>query len=108
MSCGRRAEPQVAQDSILEANVADVGKDATEAAFLGRLQRIEEHIRNNNLRVSIASRIGDAARQKEDISNINEAKKLAFYIFWNVKASHDACAACLAQCSTRRQAQLPK
>lgn len=80
---------QVVADSVLEQHVSDA-RDSKDAAFLGRLQRIEEHIRNNKLRVSIAARIGAASRQKEDISNISEAKKLAFYIFWNVKASHDA------------------
>lgn len=61
----------------------------SETAFLERLHRIEEHIRNNKLRVNLTDKIGAAAKGKEDISNTNEAKKLAFYIFWNVKASHD-------------------
>lgn len=84
-------ELQPAQ-ALLEEHAAipagEQGKGG-DAAFLGRLQRIEEHIRNNKLRVNLTDKIGAAVREKEDISNINEAKKLAFYIFWNVKASHD-------------------
>ena len=79
------------KEAFLEAHAdipeTDSGKG--DAAMLERLHRIEEHIRNNKLRVNLTDKIGAAAREKEDISNINEAKKLAFYIFWNVKSNHD-------------------
>ncbi len=83
---------QTPKDIFLEEHAAlpaaETGKGG-EAAFLERLHRIEEHIRNNKLRVNLTDKIGAAAKGKEDISNTNEAKKLAFYIFWNVKASHE-------------------
>jgi hypothetical protein len=83
---------QHAKDQFLEEHAALPAGEAEkggEAAFMERLQKIEEHIRNNKLRVNLTDKIGAAAKEKEDISNTNEAKKLAFYIFWNVKASHD-------------------
>lgn len=85
-------QSQAVKEPFLEMHAdipdAEQGKGG-QAAFLERLHRIEEHIRNNKLRVNLTDKIGAAAREKEDISNINEAKKLAFYIYWNVKANHD-------------------
>lgn len=88
-----RALLQAPPNAFLEEHAAlpaaASGGKGNDAAFLERLQRIEEHIRNNKLRVNLTDKIGAAARGKEDINNTNEAKKLAFYIFWNVKASHE-------------------
>ena len=89
---GHHVWPQMAQETFLEEHAAlpaaEQGKGG-EAAFLERLHRIEEHVRTNKLRVNLTDRFGAAAQEREDISNIKEAKRLAFYIFWNVKATHD-------------------
>ena len=51
---------------------------------LDRLLRLERHLRNNNLRMTLVDQLrGHAQQDVEDVSNESEAKLLASYIFWN-------------------------
>lgn len=57
-------------------------------SFLDRLHRVEKHLRKNKLKLTLTERLG-AARKADDVSSQAEAKKLAFYLFWNCKSSFE-------------------
>ena len=46
--------------------------------------QVEKHIRKNNLTVTFTDQMGQA-KHSEAVTGEKEAKKLAFYLFWNVK-----------------------
>lgn len=46
--------------------------------------QVEKHLRKNNLTVTFTDQMGQA-KHSEAVTGEKEAKKLAFYLFWNVK-----------------------
>lgn len=52
-----------------------------------RLAQMEKYIRKNALQVTFRDELNQAER-REVVSTELEAKKLAFYLFWNVKADY--------------------
>ncbi|KAK9845183.1 hypothetical protein WJX84_001954 [Apatococcus fuscideae] len=53
--------------------------------FLDKLHKVEQHIRKNKLKLTFTDQLGRAAGTSDEVASKNEAKKLAFYLFWNVK-----------------------
>lgn len=53
--------------------------------FLDKLHKVEQHIRKNKLKLTFTDQLGQAAGKGDEVASKNEAKKLAFYLFWNVK-----------------------
>ena len=57
------------------------------------LAQVEKHIRKNKLKLTFTDQLGKAVTLSQDeeseISSKKEAKKLAFYLFWNVRQTHD-------------------
>ena len=53
------------------------------------LCQVEKHIRKNKLKLTFTDQLGKAVTLSQDeeseISSKKEAKKLAFYLFWNVR-----------------------
>ena len=45
---------------------------------------MEKHIRKNNLTVTFTDQLGQA-KHSEHVTGEKEARKLAFYLFWNIK-----------------------
>ncbi|KAL0039998.1 hypothetical protein WJX79_001782 [Trebouxia sp. C0005] len=53
-----------------------------------KLHEVEKYIRKNKLKVTFADALGAAKHQEDsEVTSKNEAKKLAFYLFWNIKPS---------------------
>ncbi len=52
---------------------------------------MEKHIRKNKLKLTFTDQLGKAVSVSQDedseISSKKEAKKLAFYLFWNMRAT---------------------
>lgn len=63
-------------------------KGAADASALARLHRMEAHMRENKLRVTFTEKLSRAA-VAEEVTSKREAKRLAFYIFWNVQQDAD-------------------
>lgn len=59
-------------------------------SFLDRLHRVEKHLRKNKLKLTLTERLG-TAHKVDEVSSQAEAKKLAFYLFWNCKATFERC-----------------
>ena len=53
--------------------------------------QVEKHIRKNKLQLTFTDQLGRAVHlgqdEEGDIASKKEAKKLAFYLFWNMRAS---------------------
>ncbi len=47
-------------------------------------RQVEKHIRKNNLTVTFTDQLGQA-KHSEHVTGEKEARKLAFYLFWNIK-----------------------
>jgi hypothetical protein len=54
--------------------------------------QVERGIRYKEMGATFDAQLADAKRQKSEASD-REAKRLAFYIFWNVKRDFDRCGA---------------
>ena len=56
-----------------------------------RIVQVEKHIRKNKLKLTFTDQLGRAVSVSQDedseISSKKEAKKLAFYLFWNMRAT---------------------
>ena len=66
--------------------------DADERELQSKLKVLVKHIRENKLRITFTDALGKAALSEGDgVSSQKEARRLAFYLFWNVRASHDRC-----------------
>lgn len=63
-------------------------KSANDNSFLDRLHRVEKHLRKNKLKLTLTERLG-TAHKVDEVDSQAEAKKLAFYLFWNCKASFE-------------------
>lgn len=65
----------------------------SDAAFMARLHKVEKHIRTNKLRVTFTDQIGsvEASGNGDELNSSREAKRLAFYLFWNVRGDTDRC-----------------
>ena len=53
-----------------------------------RLHRLEKHMRENKLRHTFADQLGEA-QESDELNSKKEARKLAFYLFWNVRPDYD-------------------
>lgn len=51
----------------------------------GQLAKMERYIRRNALQVTFRDELS-ATERREGVTTEGEAKKLAYYLFWNVKA----------------------
>lgn len=51
---------------------------------IAKLHKVEKHIRKNNLTVTFTDQLGQA-KHSEHVTGEKEARKLAFYLFWNIK-----------------------
>ena len=47
------------------------------------------HIRENKLRMTFTDALGQAQSQPDGVSSQKEARRLAFYLFWNVRTDYD-------------------
>ena len=59
------------------------------------VEQVEKHIRKNNLTVTFTDQLGQA-KHSEHVTGEKEARKLAFYLFWNIKPYFTRCC-CLLQ-----------
>ncbi|KAK9823582.1 hypothetical protein WJX72_003976 [[Myrmecia] bisecta] len=57
--------------------------------FMRRLHNLERHIRENKLKMTFTDELGMAQADSDGVGSKKEAKKLAFYLFWNVRQSFD-------------------
>jgi hypothetical protein len=72
---------QVAAESLHQAD---------ERTLQSKLRDLVKHIRENKLRITFTDALGQAAQSEGDgVSSQKEARRLAFYLFWNVRASYD-------------------
>lgn len=53
-----------------------------------RLHKLEKHMRENKLRHTFADQLGEA-QESDELNSKKEARKLAFYLFWNVRSNFD-------------------
>lgn len=75
-----------AQD-VKPKNVAGSSTSGVRPQQAMRLARMEKYIRRNALQVTFHDELNQAER-REVVNSDQEAKKLAFYLFWNVKADY--------------------
>lgn len=61
--------------------------DPTDNDFMRKLHAFEEHLRENKLKMTFTEQMGSAA--EDQVNSKKEAKKLAFYLFWNLRPCHD-------------------
>ena len=57
---------------------------AANPQLLPRLHKLERHMRENKLKLTFADELG-AAQENDELSSKREARKLAFYLYWNVR-----------------------
>uniref|UniRef100_A0A1D2ACS5 EF-hand domain-containing protein n=3 Tax=Auxenochlorella protothecoides TaxID=3075 RepID=A0A1D2ACS5_AUXPR len=81
-----RAAVTSAQD-VKPKNVAGSSTSGVRPQQAMRLARMEKYIRRNALQVTFRDELNQAER-REVVNSDQEAKKLAFYLFWNVKADY--------------------
>lgn len=63
---------------------------AADPKVIKRLHRLEKHMRENKLRHTFADQLGEA-QESDELNSKKEARKLAFYLFWNVRPNFDRC-----------------
>ena len=66
--------------------------DAEGAKWAKRVAALERHVRENKLRLTLADELGRAPDAVDEVTTGLAARRLAFYLFWNVRACHDRCA----------------
>lgn len=54
-----------------------------------KLRELVRHIRENKLRMTFTDALGQAQSQPDGVSSQKEARRLAFYLFWNVRTDYD-------------------
>ena len=54
-----------------------------------KLKELVRHIRENKLRMTFTDALGRAQSQPDGINSQKEARRLAFYLFWNVRTEYD-------------------
>ncbi len=54
-----------------------------------KLKELVRHIRENKLRMTFTDALGQAQSQPDGVSSQKEARRLAFYLFWNVRTDYD-------------------
>jgi len=60
------------------------GGASSELDVVMKLHKVEKHIRKNKLKVTLSDEIG--ATGGKELSSKAQARRLAFYLFWNIKA----------------------
>ena len=65
--------------------------------IISRLHKLEKHMRENKLRHTFADQLGEA-QESDELNSKKEARKLAFYLFWNVRSNFDRYVLCLTKC----------
>lgn len=79
---------QLEYDDVIPVLPAKSKSNIRENSFLDRLHRVEKHLRKNKLKLTLTEQLG-AAHKVDEVSSQAEAKKLAFYLFWNCKANFE-------------------
>jgi hypothetical protein len=79
---------QIEYDDVVPVLPAKSRENVRDNSFLARLHRVEKHLRKNKLKLSLSERLG-SAHKVDEVSSQAEAKKLAFYLFWNCKATFE-------------------
>ncbi|KAK9863795.1 hypothetical protein WJX84_010731 [Apatococcus fuscideae] len=64
-------------------------KTSNQGELIAKMHLVEKHIRKNKLQMTYQDRLGQASNDTSEVSSKNEAKKLAFYLFWNIKPFFD-------------------
>lgn len=72
-----------AASSLTAARALQAAKSRREVALAAKLHVVEKHVRKHTLYVPLDHRQPQAAG---NVTSELQAKRLAFYIFWNVKA----------------------
>ena len=54
-----------------------------------KLKELVRHIRENKLRMTFTDALGQAQSRPDGINSQKEARRLAFYLFWNVRTDYD-------------------
>lgn len=73
----------------LKHKVSLPGGAASELEVVMKLHTIERHIRKNKLKVTLTDEIGAATKSgDQELNSSAQARRLAFYLFWNVKADY--------------------
>ena len=54
-----------------------------------KLKQLVRHMREAKLRVTFTDALGAAQAQPDAVSSRKEARRLAFYLFWNVRTDYD-------------------
>lgn len=62
---------------------------ADNEALLRKLHKLERHIRENKLRFTFSDELGRAQEDQYEVTSKKEARKVAFYLFWNVRPTYD-------------------
>lgn len=78
----RRSQGQGQEEMMEEAILRN--PDLASTKFQARMEKIENRIRNQEFGATFDHQLG-AAKQLKNEDRDREAKRLAFYIFWNVK-----------------------
>ena len=90
MCCGTQ---EVQEKSSTQASSSQRSKGPSFRAdpkVIKRLHRLEKHMRENKLRHTFADQLGEA-QESDELNSKKEARKLAFYLFWNVRPDYDRC-----------------
>lgn len=70
----------------LKQTVSLPGGGSSELDIVMKLHKVERHIRNSKLKVTLTEEIGAAG---QEVSSKAQARRLAFYLFWNIKPYFD-------------------
>lgn len=73
---------------VCELQVAEL-HGADNEALLRKLHKLERHIRENKLRFTFSDELGRAQEDQYEVTSKKEARKVAFYLFWNVRPTYD-------------------
>jgi hypothetical protein len=64
---------------------------ADQRELQAKLKELVRHIRENKLRITFTDALGQAQEESNGVNSQKEARRLAFYLFWNVRASYERC-----------------
>ena len=75
--------------TCLPMQVAETLHAAGSRELQVKLKELVKHIRENKLRMTFTDALGQAQSEGDGVSSQKEAKRLAFYLFWNVRTDYD-------------------
>ena len=77
------------ESTCLPMQVAETLHAAGSRELQVKLKELVKHIRENKLRMTFTDALGQAQSEGDGVSSQKEAKRLAFYLFWNVRTDYD-------------------